>query len=87
MIIESEQEIMTEKEKNYFKKIGKKGSEKVLKIIIKDRDLMALQAIIEGQKEEIERLNNIINELEKYFEQEGFWHSLDKIKELKGSDK
>ena len=32
---------------------------------------------------EIERLNNIINELEKYFEQEGFWHSLDKIKELK----
>ena len=35
------------------------------------------------QTNEIERLNNIINELEKYFEQEGFWHSLDKIKELK----
>ena len=35
---------------------------------------------------EIERLNNIINELEKYFEQEGFWHSLDKIKELKGEE-
>jgi len=34
-------------------------------------------------REENKRLNNIINELEKYFEQEGFWHSLDKIKELK----
>ena len=38
------------------------------------------------QKEEVERLNNIIKELEKYFEQEGFWHSLDKIKELKGEN-
>lgn len=37
-------------------------------------------------KEEVERLNNIIKELEKYFEQEGFWHSLDKIKELKGEN-
>ena len=36
-----------------------------------------------GLEDEIERLNNIIDELEKYFEQEGFWHSLDKIKELK----
>ena len=38
-------------------------------------------------KKEVERLKSIINELEKYFEQEGFWHSLDKIKELKGEDK
>lgn len=39
--------------------------------------------IMVKKQQEIERLNNIINELEKYFEQEGFWHSLDKIKELK----
>ena len=46
----------------------------------------ALNEMYELTKKEYIRLNNIINELEKYFEQEGFWHSLDKIKELKGSD-
>ena len=68
-IFENREEIMTEKEKNYHKKNWKKESEKVLKIIIKDRDLLTLQSIIEGQKEEIERLHNIIKEVREYIKE------------------
>ena len=55
-----------------------------------NKELLSTGADLENklyeEQDKNKRLNNIINELEKYFEQEGFWHSLDKIKELKGSD-
>lgn len=37
-------------------------------------------------QQENERLNNIINELEKHFRDEGLWYSLQKLQELKDSD-
>ena len=50
-----------------------------------------LQDRIDDALKEIERLNNIINELEKYLnersEYTNFGVILDKIKELKGSEK
>ena len=54
--------------------------------------------LIEQQRKEIERLNNIINELERYIKEEYIYDELgmkifdasklqDKLQELKGSDK
>ena len=54
--------------------------------------------LIEQQRKEIERLNNIINELERYINEEYIYDELgmkifdasklqDKLQELKGSDK
>lgn len=38
---------------------------------------------LEEKDKEIERLSNIINELEKDFKDKGLWYSLQKVQELK----
>ena len=38
-------------------------------------------------QQQIDQLTNNWNELEKYFKQHGFWHSLDKMKEIKEGNK
>ncbi len=69
--------------------------EEYSKMLLHEKDQILTQRIIMKQEEEIKRLNNIINELEKYFfgqlqmyggggtAQEYY----DKLQELKGSDK
>ena len=73
-----------EKYNNMLKRKNKEIS------ILKD-DKEHLGEFLKESIEEIERLNNIINKLEKYLnersEYTNFGIVLDKIKELKGSDK
>ena len=59
-------EIMTLGEQEFIKQNWEENSKKVLEAISKDRDVLALQAIIKGQKEEIERLHFIIKEAREY---------------------
>ena len=40
----------------------------------------------EQKDKQIQELTNNWNELEEYFKQHGFWHSLDKMKEIKESN-
>ena len=75
--------------------MSKEDLEKQIELLVKD-DEISQQTIIK-QSEEIERLNNIINELEKYINEEYIYDELgmkmfdasalqDKLQELKGSD-
>lgn len=51
------------------------------------------EIIINNQRKEIERLNNIINELEQWLKERSgdisfaYYYTLNKLQELKGSDK
>lgn len=49
---------------------------------IKGEDYVLFKDYLELDKE-IERLNNIIDELEKDFKDKGLWYSLQKVQELK----
>ena len=58
------------------------------KIKYREKKLKNQRMIIGKQQEEIERLNNIINELEKWSEEYRFADIFkNKLQELKGSDK
>ena len=70
------------------------------KTLVREKDLVITQYLMKNQKEEIERLNNIINELEKYLNEQVDYmthHSIermvafdccrDRLQELKGSNK
>lgn len=57
------------------------------------RGIYRAKNIIDSKQKEIERLNNIINELEKWLKERSgdvsfaYHHTLNKLQELKGSDK
>ena len=70
------------------------------KTLVREKDLVIAQYLMKKQKEEIERLNNIINELEKYLNEQVDYmthHSIERmvafdccrhrLQELKGSEK
>ena len=84
---------MSEEEaKEYYNKLWLENKELIQENIDKlNKKRFALEMELIDKNKEIERLNNIINELEKYLnersEYTNFGVILDKIKELKGSDK
>ena len=86
--------LVTDEDIKHIDKNWQSIIDEYVKTTVREKDLVIAQYLMKKQKDEIERLNNIINELEKYLIEQversysnDYDNVLDKLDELKGSDK